>query len=181
MPLLALALLSAGQAASEIDRVRDLEFRRVSVEWIADLRPPWEYDRAMDDALPWQDAELLRALDSPRYGTRRLAADLLARRGEDAWEALCWGAHDPTRPAVANACRRLMRTLYLCGDCGGSGKCTGCEGRELRFDENCPQKCNYARHCPTCDGTGSVLWERVPYEDVQFVPRNLFEMGRLKK
>lgn len=173
MTTLALALLLVGQPNAELDRVRDLEFRRVEAEWVASLVPPWEFDRAVDRALDWRDAELLRALDAPRYGTRRLAADLLARRGDDAWDVLCWGSLDPTHPAVSNTCRRLMRRLYLCRDCRGSGVCTVCKGA-VRRRAFCPAKCDYARRCRSCDGTGNLLWRRVPYEDVPFVPRNLF-------
>lgn len=164
LTVLALTLV----AQSDLDRARSLAFTEVEISWLASTGTV----RSFDSVLPWRNAELLRQLDCPSYGCRRLAQDELARMGDDAAETLIWGLHDRGRPEVVATCERLLSRLYVCRSCGGSGRCSACQGNEDRYDVYCPNQCDYNRRCVVCGGAIDLRWERMPYDG--FRPRNLF-------
>jgi hypothetical protein len=147
--------------------VKDWEFDRVQVEWIASTRMV----RALEEVIPGEDARLLRVLGNPDYTARMLAFAEIERRGKAFREPLYWGLRikDGSIPGLS---RQLLTRLFDCEYCGATGVCQACKHVPQGEWFNCPKKCDHARRCVDCDGTGNWLYRRTIYNS--FEERNLF-------
>lgn len=163
---LTIPLLLATLGFGEMGRVRDLEFTRIEIEWVASTGTV----RDLNKVLPRRQADLIRQLNCDHYTCRRLAFDELSRMGDEAIPALCWGLRIKSAE-VQDACKRLLSPLFLCRNCDGTGECQGCKGLPVGDPDACPFQCDWSRRCRTCDGAGDLRLRRIHsdlYEERDF-------------
>ena len=161
------ACLSQWESPEAPAWVRDFEFERTQVEWIASsTKVP-----CLEAVLPGDEARLLRVLGNHDSTARELAYEEIKRRGTDARNMLYWGLRvDDT--SIKHYSSLLLYRLYNCENCGGARMCPTCEHLARGSKIGCPEDCGYRRWCKVCDGAGNWLLRRSLQEARE--ERNMF-------
>ena len=150
--------------------MRDFEFERIQVEWIASsTKVP-----CLEAVLPGDEARLLRVLTNPDHTARDLAHAEIERRGADARNMLYWGLRVDDKNIQHHSSLLLYR-LFNCENCGGTRMCPSCVHLKRGSKSECPENCGYRRWCKVCDGAGNWLLRRsiqeAREERILFPPR----------
>jgi hypothetical protein len=128
-----------------------------------------------------KDAAMIRRLGCGKYASREECQRKLEGRGIEVGRILQWGTWSKDQE-IAARCRKSLDKLYVCKNCGGTGKCPSCASPkyDLKFEEipydpaidpeadstvlvegmPCPVTCLNKR-CVHCDGSGDYRYDIV--------------------
>lgn len=122
--------------------VERLEFTRVQEEWVAQTLV-WPEKAAA--GLP----PVYYSLSHPEWRIRRIAHETVGLLGAAQAPSL-FRAQYHRDPEVRHRTEVLLKRLYRCGYCRGSGMCQKC------VDNEDPPRCgcDYLNHCTACKGSG---------------------------
>jgi hypothetical protein len=147
------------------EQILQAEFTRVQEEVVYDLsKKPLSYSQVLSP----QEVTTLRVLACEHYECREMAKTLIKNQGLSAIKMLVWGSHSKDQ-TVAQSCQILIRELFACFNCRGTGLCphTHLESKQYPY-YRCPDKCYRWQNslCYICTGTGDLRYHQT------FVPQD---------
>lgn len=141
--------------------IPEMEKKQAEIEFMAQTGLAYN----LEDFVPRKQAILIRQLGCPEFECRELHTQTLADMGQGVFEALVWGTRMKDAEIVTR-CRILLRKLYVCPLCKGSGQIEvrGVveydEGALIEADEDEMADVTYTKMCSACDGTGDGRKEK---------------------
>ncbi len=147
--MLGIILLGLSIVGGNMD-VREMEFERVQSEWVAELYHP---DQILD-VLPIPFHYLFSNRYKARQNARKAIHDM--RYGMLRYLVLASKHPDPNLHMMAES---LLRDLYNCESCNGTGTCP--VEHKTQEEYHACRLCSYLGRCKVCEGSGDIRYIHV--------------------
>ena len=138
----------------------DVEFSRIQEQWIAGVSRSWQREGRIDRSI--------RALGA-RYQAVRADARAICGLWKDRLLPSLLIAEHSSDPEVRHQATRIVESLFVCRECGGTGICPKCKKAPGVVCD-----CSWRYACRACDGTGDYRYLYAPYEEAGYCPKDLF-------